>query len=172
MAGERITGEWCNFRWFQSNDLSLGGLVEAVPDLVRDRFVVVTSFDSGPLRLSPEDIASGWRQSGSRALSPKSADPRSLPLGEWDEWFVFEELPAVHSLEVFVNYGGFSLRPVPRNEWQQAALERFWGQLTEWLPESYLAEGDNLICVTRAEMLIPALVRFFGVGERQGLTNG
>src|SRR4051794_35587986 len=105
MAGEPITGEWCNFRWFQSSDLSLGGLVEAVPDLLRDRFVVVTSLDSGPLRLTPDDTAAGWRQSGSLAISPKSPTPRSLPLGEWDEWFLFEELPAVGSLDVFVNFG-------------------------------------------------------------------
>jgi hypothetical protein len=171
MDVERITGEWCNFRWFQSRDLSIGRLVEAVPDLVRDRFVVVTSFDSGPLRLTPDDIAAGWRQSGSYAVSPKSPGTESLPLGEWEECFVFKELPPVRSPEVFINYGGFSLRPDPRNEWQQATLERFWGQVAEWSPESYLAEGDNLICVTRAATLIPALARFFGVGERQGLTK-
>jgi hypothetical protein len=43
MAGDRLTGEWCNFHWFQASDLSLGALVEAVPELVRDRVVVVTS---------------------------------------------------------------------------------------------------------------------------------
>jgi len=147
MAGGRLTGEWCNFHWFQASDLSLGALVEAVPELVRDRFVVVTSFDSGPLRLTLDDIASGWQQSGSLAISPQSPSPSSLPLGEWDEWFVFEEMPSVRSPEVFINYGGFSLRPYLENEWQQAALERFWGQLAEWWPESYLAEGDNLICL-------------------------
>jgi len=52
MAGEKVTGEWCNFQWFQASDRSLGELLEAVPDLVRDRFVVVTSIDSGPLRLT------------------------------------------------------------------------------------------------------------------------
>ena len=172
MAGGRLTGERCDFRWFQAGDLSLGALVEAVPELVRDRFVVVTSFDSGPLRLSPEDIASGWQQCGSLAVSPKSPATRALQLGEWDEWFVFDKTPGVRSPEVFINYGGFSLRPDPENEWHQAALERFWDQLAEWWPESYLAEGDNLICVTRAEGPIPALVRYFEVGERLGGTPG
>lgn len=165
MAGNRLTGEWCNFRWFQAGDLSLGALVQVVPELVRDRFVVVTSFDSGPLRLRSEDIASGWLQLGSLAVSPKSAVPSSLPLGEWDEWFVFEEMPCVQSPEVFINYGGFSLQPDPKDQWQQAMLERFWGQLAEWWPESHLAEGDNLICVTRAEGPIPQLFQYFEVGE-------
>jgi hypothetical protein len=171
MAGGRLTGEWCNFRWFQANDLSLGALVEAVPELVRDRFVAVTSLDSGPLRLSPDDITAGWQQSGSLAVSPRSASPASLPLGGWDEWFVFEEMPAKRSPEVFVNYGGFSLRSDPENEWQQAALERFWGQLAEWWPESYLAEGDKLICITRAERSLPALARYFEVGGGQARTS-
>jgi hypothetical protein len=171
MAGGRLAGEWCNFRWFQASDLSLGALVEAVPELVHDRLVVVTSFDSGPLRLTLDDVASGWQQSGFLAISPKSPSPSSLPLGEWDEWYVFEEMPSARSPEVFINYGEFSLRPDPGNEWQQAALERFWGQLAEWLPESYLAEGDNLICVTRAEWLVPALARYFEAGEGQARTS-
>jgi hypothetical protein len=169
MAVGRLTGERCDFRWFQAGDLSLGALVEAVPELVRDRFVVVTSFDSGPLRLTPEDIALGWQQCGTLAVSPKSPASRPLPLGEWDEWFVFEEVPPVRSAEVFINYGGFSLKPDPENEWHQATLERFWGQIAEWRPESYLAEGDNLICITRAEGPIPELVRYFEVGGRGGI---
>src|SRR6516165_1024949 len=103
MAGGRLAGEWCNFRWFQASDLSLGALVEAVPELVHDRLVVVTSFDSGPLRLTLDDVASGWQQSGFLAISPKSPSPSSLPLGEWDEWYVFEEMPSARSPEVFIN---------------------------------------------------------------------
>jgi hypothetical protein len=172
MAGEEFTGESSSFKWFQAGYRSLAELMEAVPDLVRDRFVVVTSLDSGPLGLTADDIALGWRQSGALAVSPKSPAPRSLPKGEWDEWYIFEELPPARSPEVFVNYGGFSLCPDPGNEWEQARVERFWGQLAEWWPESYLAEGDNLICVTRSETVIPALVRFFGVSAREGLTTG
>jgi hypothetical protein len=171
MVAARFTGEGFNFHWFQASDLSLGALVEAVPDLVRDRFVAVSSFDSSPLRLTPEDLASGWRQSDSLAVSPKSSSPCSLPLGEWDEWFVFKDFKSMRSPEVFVNYGGFSLCPEPGNDWQQVTVERFWRQIVDWGPESYLAEGDNLICVTRGQTVIPSLFRFFGVGEQQTRTK-
>jgi hypothetical protein len=60
-----------------------------------------------------------------------------------------------------------SLRPDPENEWLQAALERFWVQLAQWWPESYLAEGDNLICVTRAKTSVSELARYYQVGEGQ-----
>ncbi|QJX00279.1 hypothetical protein [Frigoriglobus tundricola] len=163
MTGARWTGDWCGFRWFQTSGLSLGDLVEAVPDLVRERFVVVTSLDSGPLRLADDELAAGWRQVGSLAVSPKSPAPWSLPRGGWDEWYVFEDAPPSHAPEVFVNYGGFSLRPDTGNEGQQSAVERFWGQLAEWWPESYLAEGDNLICVTRQETVATTLARYFAV---------
>ena len=89
------------------------------------------------------------------------------PRGEWDEWYVFEAEPSACAPEVFVNYGGFSLRHDPGNEWQQATVERFWGQLAEWWAESYLAEGDNLICVTRQEAVVPELVRFFAVDTQE-----
>jgi hypothetical protein len=159
----RFAGEWCTFRWFQAYDLTLDALVVGVPQLVHDRVVVVSSCDSGPLRLAPEEMEAGWLQLGPLAVSPRASAPRWLPQGGWDEWYVFEDVPPARSPEVFVNYSPFSLRPEPDNECQQAAIERFWGQVAEWWPESYLAEGDSLICVTRAEAVIPALERVFEV---------
>ena len=71
MTGPRFTGEWSNYHLFQASDLSLGSLVEAIPRLVCDRVIVVSSFDSGPLHLTGDDIAAGWRQAASLAVSPK-----------------------------------------------------------------------------------------------------
>jgi hypothetical protein len=131
MAGASLSGEWCTFRWFQARGLSMGALVSAVPELVRDRHVAVTALDSAPLRLTADDLVAGWRQAGSLAVSPRSPVPPSLPLGEWTEWYVFEELPPVRSPEVFVNDSAFTLRPDADNEWQRSSVERFWGQVAE-----------------------------------------
>jgi hypothetical protein len=158
----QLAGEWCNFRWFQASGHSLGSFVKAVLALVQDRIVVVTALDSGPLRLPSDDIPAGWLQLADLAISLK-ASPEGLPRGEWDEWYVFEDVPPARSPEVFVNDSSFSLRPEVGNDCQQAVAERFWSQIAEWWPESYLAEGDKLTCVTRVEEIVPELVRFFQV---------
>jgi hypothetical protein len=161
MTRTRLSGEWCSFRWFQASDLSLGSLLSAVPQLVRDRSVVISSCDSAPLSLPADLIEIGWRQAANLAVSPLSPDPRALPRGGFDEWYLFEDVPSVRSLEVFVNFATFSLCPDPGNEWQLAAVERFWGQVAEWWPESYLADGAQLICVTRSDEILPEVERFF-----------
>src|SRR5260370_33469303 len=101
MAGARIAGEWCGFRWFQARDVSLGALLQAIPEFVFDRIVLVSACDSGPLRLTPHELSDGWRQSERLALSPKSPAPWAIPQGQWDEWYIFEGEPSPRSPEVF-----------------------------------------------------------------------
>jgi hypothetical protein len=77
-------------------------------------------------------------------------------------------VPPTPNLEVFVNYGGFSLsppsltRPPQDPTWDQVALReserlvseiqtRFWSQLESLAPLAYLAEGDQLTLVTKSE---------------------
>ena len=47
--------------------------------------------------------------------------------------------------QAFINYGGFSLALPDFSELQKG----FWRQLERLAPQSFLAEGDNLICVTK-----------------------
>jgi hypothetical protein len=153
------------YRWLWSREGRLRDLVQRVPELVRGCFVVVSSFDSGPLRLAPEEAAAGWYSDGRLALSPKVEDIDLLPLGEWDEWYVFDAPPELSEIEVFVNYGDFSPDPDRRlgpqgigwgRRGAEEALrfslertERFWSQLEAMSPEAFLAENDAMICVTR-----------------------
>jgi hypothetical protein len=169
--GGAVTGRFYGirqeYRWYQAADLCLGDVLAKVPGLVLDRFVVVTSFDSGALRLTESERGRGWRTVGSMAISPRIKDLSTLPHDEYDEWYVYEDPPILGAPEVFVNYGGFSLRQPElqveqvdatwdqsssrqRLDWLRAAQDRFWRQIDELRPETYLADGDTLICVTRS----------------------
>ena len=72
-------------------------------------------------------------------------DVASIPYDQYDEWYIFITPTTFENYEVFVNYGGFSLHDSEFEEMQ----ERFWQQLEYIAPESFLAEGDNLIYVTK-----------------------
>ena len=177
-------GNSAGYRWFQSAQLCLHELLTEIPSLVVGRYITVTSFDSGPLRLSEEEILAGWISKDSIAYSPLVTDPHNMPHDQYDEWYVFQNRITIGSPEVFVNLSAFGLRSPDyllenieptwdrnlanrQSEFIAQYQERFWSQLARIQPESYLAEGDNLICVTRNKTTYDALARFFranGVG--------
>src|SRR4051812_38654244 len=146
------SGRRGDYYWFESAELPLYKLLSQIPEVARGRHVAVTAFDSGPLRLSEEEKASGWRSVEGVAVSPLVDDPEAVPNDQFDEWYIFEALPPVIRPEVFVNYVAFSLQdPALLAHYYDLPdlQERFWQQLAAIRPESYLAEGSNLICVTR-----------------------
>ena len=144
----KFTGKCGNYFWVEWQDDFLGDLLSAFPQLVLGKHLVNTSFDSGSLTLAPEEIEQGWRKHNKLALSPPIADISQIPKDHYDEWYVFASPTTFEDYKVFVNYGGFSLHDFPA-EFQ----ERFWQQLEHLAPESFLAEGEHLICVTKNESL-------------------
>jgi len=88
-----------------------------------------------------------------------------LPYDNYDEWYVFTSPTRLTSCDVFINFGGFTLRnpEEPAVElhptWdhvgarrladeQQHLQERFWNQLESFGAESYIGDGDNFIFAT------------------------
>ena len=57
-------------------------------------------------------------------------------------------LTTFENYEVFINYWKFSLE-----DFLIDFQNRFWKQIEHLSPETYLAEGDYLICVTKNESL-------------------
>jgi hypothetical protein len=127
-------------------------LLHVCPEIVVGKYIAVTSFDSGPLSPTEEEMAAGWQSRGNIAYSPRIQSPQDVPRGGWDEWYIFEnpsELGVSHlaenvfevphenqHLSVFVNYN-FALHLQDVKE--LASL--FWEQIARIQPESYV--GDN-----------------------------
>jgi hypothetical protein len=97
------------------------------------------------LSLSPEEVSRGWHKHNKLALSPLIGDVSEVPLCHYSEWYIFPSPVTFDDYEDFINYGGYSLELPDFGELR----ERFWRQLERLAPESFLAEGDNLICVTK-----------------------
>ena len=101
--------------WLQSPvnarnvSLPIATILRDCPGVVRDRYVIVTSLDSGPLQLTTQQIDAGWERRGRLALSPKILLATEVPFEWFDEWLIFGEPTTSAQLEVFVNYGTFSL---------------------------------------------------------------
>lgn len=154
----KFIGKRGDYFWIEWRDDFLSDLLSAFPQFVLGKYLVNTSFDSGSLTLAPEEIEQGWCKHNKLALSPPISDVACIPKDQYDEWYVFTSPTTFENYEVFVNYGGFSLENSDFTEFQ----EKFWLQLERLSPESFLAEGGYLICVTRNESLYNQVVLWEG----------
>ena len=144
-------------------------LLRICPDVVLEKYIAITSFDSGPLVPTNEEKAAGWESRSNVAYSPKIQDVATVPRSEYDEWYIFGspvDLGTSHLLEnvfevpqepghvsVFVNYG-FALHPADR----ASLATLFWAQM-EWIrPESYVADNDYLTFVSANKTLFVSVL--------------
>lgn len=148
----KFEGKCGEYFWIEWREAFLGDLLTAFPELVINKYLVNTSFDSGALTLSDEEIKQGWIKDNELALSPLITNDSDIPNCQYEEWYVFSSPATFEEFEVFVNYYGFSLK-----DFLTDFQERFWKQIKLLSPETFLAEGEFLICVTKNESLFKRL---------------
>jgi hypothetical protein len=139
--------------WIDSQQGQLADLLRGCPQVLLGRHVAVTACDSGPLSLAEGEQEAGWGSEARIAFSPPIHSVEQLPRGGFDEWYVFAAPVRLADAEVFVNHANFSLLVPPSADetasWLRQLQGRFWAQLRRLRPESFLAEGDRLVFVTR-----------------------
>ena len=159
-------GEHDGYRWFEivPETPGLERLAGALPEIVVGKYVAITSFDSGPLRLSSEQLAKGWTSVADVAYSPQVQDPKDIPADQYDEWWIFDAPAKMESSRMFINNTGFRLSTpkdtVDDPTWDLAAQQHWAGVQRGWQdelwklvrenePTSYLASNGQLIFITR-----------------------
>ena len=169
-------GNWHDYQWLECVGLSISAVLQSCPEALIERCIVVSSFDSGPLKPTAEEVSKGWRQSGDLLIVPRIRETGELPLDQYDEWYVFATETIPSTIEVFVNDPRFTLlapaalaaktladaaissQPDLVGAGRHAAelveflIERqsvFWRQIGVLNPESYISDGDRFILVTR-----------------------
>jgi hypothetical protein len=165
------TGSYEDYGWLECvDDGSLHRVLKLCPEFVIGKCLVITSFDSGPLRVSPEELAKGWRQLGKLAVIPHVQDTEELPYDQYDEWLVFPKYAEPEVTETFVNSGLFRLvhssaleaeaiAAVPNGADIQGARyragllaerqERFWELILRVNPETWIGNGECFMFVSR-----------------------
>jgi len=153
-----ITGEHAAFQWL-TMDIGVAGLAQLCAKIVMDKYLVVTSIDSGSLVLSHAQKANGWQSRNGIAYSPRIEAIEGLPctLG-FDEWYVFE---SPTDLGALCHTNPFDPRPGPgqvhayvnfefalHDSETDAVRELFWEQMNWINPESFL--GDSVQCLSFA----------------------
>jgi hypothetical protein len=143
-------------------------LPQVCPEVVLEKYVAITSFDSGMLVPTDEETATGWATRGKIAYSPKIQNINGLPRAGWDEWYIFDnptDLGTSHladnifeapqeqgHVSVFVNYC-FALHKPESKE----LTTLFWQQIARIRPESYVADNDYLNFVSTNKTLFASV---------------
>jgi hypothetical protein len=103
-AGENSDERICRrglhgpYHWLTvTGDVFIGTLLRLCPEVVLNRYLAVTSLDSGIRRLSEEETEAGWQLRGDVAYSPLVTSVDTLRYQRdgpefpgYDEWYVFE----------------------------------------------------------------------------------
>ncbi len=146
------TGKEGNYFWLQVLDLANGHIVEHVPETLNGKQLVITSYDSGQLVLSEEEIQLGFKNFGNVTILPVGIQLENIPEGSGDEWYIFdvEIPPEIQSAHVFVNYLGFHF---DKSDKVKDLQNQFWSQMEKLKPESYLGDTHILLFATSNEYL-------------------
>jgi hypothetical protein len=149
------SGYWV-VQWSEDWDPSLLGVLEAVPELMLNRRVAITSCDSGPYRPTEEEYAMGWTYSTEIALSSPIESILQLPAPGFDEWYVYDREPLIIPNFSFVNYYDFS--PLDSSA---DTSKKFWDQVESVKPLHVLGDGaSNMFVITRDLDMFEKLKRF------------
>ena len=165
-------GKTENYYWLVSSE-EIRGAIDIVVEQRQHQYLHITSFDSGPLTLTQEEQESGWSQENEVSLSPRLNSKTAVPHDQYDEYYLSStKLRFPSNLEVFVNYGAFTLEhpdELTKDDdptWERNRCdflypfqERFWQQLSIIDPQSYVAMGDHDIFVSKNESFIMAVHR-------------
>lgn len=144
----KFQGKRDDYFWIEWQEAFLSDLISAFPQIVIGKYLINTSFDSGSLTLGDEEIKQGWSKYNELALSSPIQNVLNVPKCNYDEWYIFNSPTTFENYEVFINYYRFSLQ-----DFLPEFHERFWQQIKHLSPETFLAEGDYLICVTKNQSL-------------------
>jgi hypothetical protein len=169
-----FTGTHDDYCWLASTEQYMVDLVQFCPDVVLNRYLVVTKIDSGTPWLTDKQRERGWRLQRGMAYSPPIATVEDLfyqrdglDAPGFDEWYMFDEprdlggilegnpflpenAPKPGRLLAFVGWLGFA--PGSADPVSQRVQEMFWRQM-EWVqPDLYISDGTeslNVVCKDR-----------------------
>jgi hypothetical protein len=164
-----------SYQWLATGQYELGDFLRRCPMALLQKYVAVTSLDSGSLFLSEEEKIAGRQSRNEIAYSPQVQSPEQLRHGGFDEWYifdsptklgqlwrgnVFEMPPTTDHIAAFANFGDFA----PHKPELEGLLRPFWQQLERIRPESYVADGNAFLTfASRDQQIFSAVYRAMGV---------
>lgn len=144
------------YRWLETPAHTIYDVLQICPAVAANKNVVISSFESGPLHPTSEELRRGWRVNGRTVHIPVGDNIAAIPFEIFDEWYIFSSAAPEIDFKVFVKFDWFTLGPAQAlytrkgNAFDLKRIQRlFWQEMEQVRPESYLARGNRLKFVTQ-----------------------
>ena len=133
------------YNWFQLSEanFNIDDFRRKFESYLLGKYICVTTFDSGPLTISPQEKKEGWKTLHGIAISPGLKSNTNIPTAGFDEWYIFDSVPMKLVIEEkFVNYFNLDLSE------DSDDVTRFWTEVEKHKPYIYLSDGTRLTIVS------------------------
>lgn len=145
------SGKYKDYYWIEisSKKYDMDSLIFNFPEFIIDKYLSIVSFDSDSFLPTEFELKRGWIYENEIAYFDEVTEfelsQKSL-FDIYDQWLIFEKKQRFKTMEIFVNYGGFSTDlNESRNKLELADTKRFWNQIEEINPQKFILNGDRLI---------------------------
>ena len=145
-----------DYRWLETTAHEVYDVLQICPAVAANKNIVISSFDSGPLQPTSEEMERGWRVSGHCIHIPVGDNISAIPFEVFDEWYIFPGNAPERDYRIFVKHDWFTLGPAQAlytrkgNAFDLKRMQRwFWQELEQAGPESYLGRSNRLKFVSR-----------------------
>jgi hypothetical protein len=166
------TGSHGAYKWLSSRH-ELKDLLRLCPSVVLEKYIAVTSIDSGYLHPIDVERLARWESRQRIGYSPLVQSVETLPHDGWDERYVFTQPMDLGASRIGSNVFDPSLKPGEVGDFvnynfalhhpgMEGLADLFWKQLDQIQPESYIADNECLTFVTRDESLFDVVVKALG----------
>ena len=151
------SGKHNEYYWIETlpDNYNMDSLISEFPEFVIDKCLSIVSFDSDSFLPTESELQRGWVYKNEIAyfdnMTKFELFQNSL-FDIYDQWLIFDKKQRFESMEIFVNYGGFSTDlNESRKILELADTKRFWNQIEKIRPQKFILNGDNLIFGTTNE---------------------
>ena len=155
-----------DYRWLETPAHQIYDVLQVCPAVAANRNIVISSFDSGPLQPTSNEMQRGWRICGRTMHIPVGENVSSVPFEVFDEWYIFTGDSPERDYKVFVKHDWFTLGPAQAlysrngNAFDLKRMQRwFWQEIELLAPESYMGRGSRLKFVSRNAEVFNTVLR-------------
>lgn len=152
------SGKYSEYYWIEivSDSYNMDSLILLFPEFIIDKYLSIISFDSDSFVPTDDELQRGWVYEDEIAYFDKvtafELSQNSL-FDIYDQWLLFDTKQRFKSMDIFVNYSGFSIDlNASREILTLKDTERFWNQIEKIKPQKFILNGDKLIFGTNNHM--------------------
>lgn len=145
------TGTYNEFNFLQvaKDGYDFKRFVEEYEKLIIGKAVGVVSFDGDSVKPTKEEYERGWKYDSKEVAYFDKLNTYELKTDIfancYDEWYLFEEPTQLKGNHIFVTYSGFRLHIEKEDRLMRNVQKRFWDQVEQNNPNSFVIYGDNFI---------------------------